>query len=68
MLLRKRFFRGVLRGSELKDIVWFTPAGKEMICQDGTAPRNSLGMPSWDTIQSMGAQGDASSATPSSSS
>jgi glycogen operon protein len=61
VLRRKRFFSGgYVRGSELKDIVWFTPAGKEMTGDDWHRPNvHALGMLlGGDTIQSMGPQGE----------
>jgi glycogen operon protein len=40
VLRRRHFFSGgYVRGSELKDIVWFTPAGTEMTPQDWSRPR-----------------------------
>jgi glycogen operon protein len=40
VLRRRRFFSGgYVRGSELKDIVWFTPEGREMTADDWRRPR-----------------------------
>jgi glycogen operon protein len=46
VLRRKRFFSGgYVRGSELKDIVWFTPGGREMTPEDWHRPNvHALGM------------------------
>jgi glycogen operon protein len=39
VLRRRRFFSGgYVRGSELKDIVWFTPAGREMTADEWNHP------------------------------
>ncbi|MEJ7731031.1 MAG: glycogen debranching protein GlgX, partial [Polyangiaceae bacterium] len=61
VLRRKRFFSGgYIRGSELKDIVWFTPAGREMTGDDWHRPNvHALGMLlSGDAIYSLGPQGE----------
>jgi glycogen operon protein len=46
VLRRRRFFSGgYVRGSELKDIVWFNPGGREMSVADWNHPdARSLGM------------------------
>jgi isoamylase len=46
VLRRRRFFSGgYVRGSELKDIVWFNPDGREMSVADWNHPESrSLGM------------------------
>ena len=60
VLRRKRFFSGgYVRGSELKDIVWFTPEGREMTPADWHRPNvHALGMLlGGDTIISLDPQG-----------
>jgi isoamylase len=58
---RPKFFQGRrIRGSEIKDVMWFNPGGNEMSEEDWSLPfARSLGMMlSGDTIDVLNFQGD----------
>jgi isoamylase len=61
VLRRRRFFSGgYIRGSELKDIVWFRPDGREMTHADWNRPdARTLGMMlGGDALKTLGPRGE----------